>query len=186
MAITVSAARVSDTVIRLTVAGTGGAAVQDYRSTAAEVAAGTAPTAGAGRVGNGTIDITVVAGTPYYFFVTVGGVPSNLVGPMTSSTGSGTTRTAKLGIPGLLAQPTSQGDGLEEQTIQAEYALGQLTLAEADLENGDFLPADARYGIVASTWEIVGKPVYFKVPSSGANAVRLTARKVRVWEDSGP
>lgn len=180
----VSAARVSDTAIRLTVTNATGVTVRSYYATTTD--GGDTWTAGGTCSGDGTIDITVVAGTEYYLWVLadngVYSLPSNIV-RMTSSTGSGTTLTVGLGFPNIQGQPEVLTDGLGEQRIRAIYDLGPLSLSGANLENGDFLPADTNYGIAASTWEVVDAKRR-RVRNSMAWEAVVEARAVRAWEDS--
>jgi hypothetical protein len=186
---TLTGVRLNATTIRLTVANAAGTTVTPYYATAAEVAAGTAPTAGTPRSGNGIMDITVVEGVNYFCHAVAAtteySLPSPVIGPLSTGLASGTARTLNLGFPRLLAQPKVKVDNMEETIIAFEYELGSLTLAGANLENGDWLPANTLYGIVASTWEIISVREK-KAAGSNANLAVGTARAMRAWEDSGP
>lgn len=176
---TVTAARLSDTSVRLTVTNGAGLTNRAYHSTVAD--SGATWTEDGTSAGNGTIDITVPAATDCYFMV-VGdsgtySLPSNVV-KMSTSVGSGTTMTV-LGWPQLLRQTEADQSVPGEDRIVARYALGPLTLASANLERGDYLPANSDRSIVATTWEIVSS---VEMPAKGEfpRHAACTARKVRV------
>jgi len=177
---------INATTIRLTITGAAGVTVRSYYSTVS--LAGEPWTAGGTRSGNGTIDITVVEGVQYYLWVLadngVFSIPSNLI-EMNTSAGSGTARIIGFGFPKLIAQPKTKVDALGEVFIEAQYYLGPLTLEQANLENGDYLPADALHEIVANTWEII-RSRRKKFPNSNAEVAICQARAVRQYEESGP
>ncbi|KAF0156309.1 MAG: Glycoprotein gp2 [Elusimicrobia bacterium] len=184
-AATITAVRISETTIRLTVAGSAaGITARSYYSTKA--AAGSPWTAGLTCDGNSTIDITVLAGTTYFIFVLLDSgtwsVASNLI-EMSSAVGSGGSLIARLGFPRLKVQPKVASDDTERTVLQCIYDLGPGgTLANCDLEVGDFLPANADNGITGSTYEIISARLR-KVRGSVAEEAVVTGELLRPWED---
>jgi hypothetical protein len=180
-------ARLSDTSFRATITDGAGSIIRLYYSTKANALADL--TSGGTRSGNGTMDVTgVVNGTYWVVAIADNGhgysLPSNVY-EINLSNGTGGTLIAGLGLPRLKAQPEQLDDGLPEQRIRAVYELGQMTLAQANLEEGDFLPANTAEGIAASTWEIVSVKRQ-RVQGSNAWLASLVARAVRAYEESGP
>lgn len=184
---TITVAWLSATSCRVTITNGAGLTNRVYYSSKADALA--TPISGGSRSGNGTVDITGMTSGMVAWVVAVGDsgtytLLSNVY-EINLATGGGGATVMGMGLPFLRAQPEVIDDDLNEPRIRCVYDLGQLTLAQANLEQGDYLPENTDKGIPASTYEVIS---VFRnlVQKTGAWEARIVARMVRAFEQSGP